>query len=368
MTGTTLFDKDYQLHRRQYSTDGPMLLEEKICQYQGENTSMASEAVFLQNCQVWLNSTEEFWVKHYNTYESGLNQTRGGQHGLNEAYFMASLKKREILWTTRYLPVLRITEFGLNQRLWETPQDYVHSSGLHVGKLLNSLRSGDRNIPPGHQDELEWLGYNQGKSTHLSRLEIDYFPAFQDSHFGQLKRLWETPQNHVHNNVRVGRVLNTMRSLLFAGSLLDALNQLGYNNGKSFAESRFEVDIMRAFRSSLFGQKGRLWEIPQNYIQDGIRVGKVLNHLRSQSVPIPDTCKIELETLGYNSGKGFYESRFAMDYMPAFRTSIYGKERRLGQTPVAHVHNNINIGRLLSRLKMIPDEHQVELAFLGLAF
>jgi hypothetical protein len=280
---------------------------------------------------------------------------------------MAKLKKREQTWANRYMPLLRTITYGKARRLWETPQNFVQDN-LKIGKLLNSLRSGDRTISQTYQSELEFLGFDRRKSFHVSKFENDYLPAFRDSVFGKSKRLWETPQIHMHNGVKVGRILNHLRSfrMVLDVHTIEQLNSLGYNNGKSLSESRFEVDVMNAFRKSVFGQQKRVWEIPQNFAFELIKIGRVLNHLRSGNIEVPVSCRQELEILGYNNGQGFHESRFLLDYMPALRDCKYGQEKRLCDAPLEFTYHGISVGKLMNRNDLtIPDIHRLELKHLG---
>jgi hypothetical protein len=353
LCGHTVFDRDYCMHRKEYGP--PFVLEKKI--FEDHVSNLHEEAEFLRSTQNWMDLRETYWIRHHGTYtsSSGMNQTVGGQQGLETAYFLAHLKRREKIWKSQRMPLLRSSEFGVKRRLWETPQNYMWQDSP-VGKFLNSLRSGERRIPICFLEELEELGYNGGKGYYHSRFELEYLPAFRSSSYGQRKRLWETPQNHVHAGIKIGKILNSLR---VTGGLVffEELNLLGYNNGKSNYESRFEVDIMEEFRTSAAGRCGRLWETPQNFVTDsGFRVGRVLNHLRMGTMAVPDSCKEELRILGYNDGKGFFHSRFEIDYLPVIEACPFGQQKQLNQIPRNYMYLDVPVGRLLQRVPILLEE------------
>ena len=60
---------------------------------------------------------------------------------------------------------------------------------------------------------------------------------------------------------------------------------------------------MPAFRASIYAQQGRLWEIPQNFEQDGQKLGKLLNSMRTGCTTIPTRYLEELNAMGYNNGE-----------------------------------------------------------------
>jgi hypothetical protein len=347
LCGSTVFDRDYQTHRAEYGA-APTVLEQKV--FTEHVSGLEEEAQFLLSSQTWLDSRETYWIQHYQTYLTGKNQTTGGQQGLEMSYFLSHLKRRDDAWTRLYMPLLRSSEFGQKCRLWETPQNYIWQH-LPMGKLLNNLRCGDRRIPGIYIQEMEELGYNGGKGYRASRFEMDYLPAFRSSSYGQLKRLWETPQSHTHRGIRLGKILNHLRT---GGHQVPAeMNLLGYNDGKSIYQSRFELDLMVQFRSCVFGQRKRLWETPQNFITaDGFKLGRILNHLRRDVMSVPDSCREEMEHLGFKEGRGFYESRFEVDYLPAIEDCSYGRRKRLDQTPRNHVHMGVHVGQVLHSSKI----------------
>ena len=148
-------------------------------------------------------------------------------------------------------------------------------------------------------------------------------PAFRTSPHGRQSSLDELPCTCVQDGQKIGRVLNRMRTghTTIPIQFIAELEVLGYNEGRSIPESRFQIDYMPAFRASTFGHKNRLWETNATFVQDGQKIGKVLTCMRTGKTTIPLQFIAELETLGYNGGRSIPESRFQVDYMPAFRTS-----------------------------------------------
>ena len=60
---------------------------------------------------------------------------------------------------------------------------------------------------------------------------------------------------------------------------------------------------MPAYRASIYGRQGRLWEIPANFEQDGQKLGKLLNSMRTGRTTIPARYLEELNAMGYNNGE-----------------------------------------------------------------
>ena len=104
--------------------------------------------------------------------------------------------------------------------------------------------------------------------------DVDYMPLLRASEYGKKGRLWEitiaTPI--------IGTLLNNIRSghTCIPSHYLAELNRFGYNDGKSFYESKWDLDYMPLLRDSKYGKKGRLWEIPTKYPV----VGKVMSSFR----------------------------------------------------------------------------------------
>ena len=158
------------------------------------------------------------------------------------------------------------------------------------------------NIPPQHLLELNRLGYNDGKTIYESKWDLDYMPLFRASEFAKKGRLWEIPWK----TPILGTLLTRMREHNnIPPQYKLELNRLGYNDGKTTYESKWDLDYMPLFRDSEYGKKCRLWEIPQKTPI----IGTLLTSMRERN-NIPPQHLPELNRLGYNDGKTTYESKW----------------------------------------------------------
>jgi hypothetical protein len=136
---------------------------------------------------------------------------------------------------------------------------------------------------------------------------------------------------------------------------LEELNNLGFNDGKSIHESRWQIDNIPAIRMSDYGKRKRLWETPTTYVQDnGHMLGKLLQQMRG-GTSIPDQFLEELNELGYNDGRSIHESKWQIDYMPTIRESDYGREKRLRDMPTTKG----TIGHILRDLRRRYEKSRV---------
>jgi hypothetical protein len=346
----TPFDLAYTLYPNEF--DGPFELEQTTCSR--HLTSLEEQAVLLQECQEWMDRREQHWILACATYMSvyGLNQTKGGQLGWRRAYFEARLKKSYRTFAIEYMPAFRASTYGQQRRLWAIPKDTVED-GQNIGIVLSHMRTRTTFIPICFVNELEALGYNGGRSSSESKFQIEYMPAFRVSTYGQQRRLWAIPSDTVEDGQNIGSVLRHMRTrtTYIPICCVNELEALGYNGGRSYSESKFQIDYMPAFRASKYGRQGRLWEIPRNAVEDGQNIGALLNKLRSGRKAIPICFVNELEALGYNDGRSYIESKFQIEYMPAFRASTYGLQGRMWEIPNKAVEDGQNIGTLLRSLR-----------------
>ena len=183
-------------------------------------------------------------------------------------------------------------------------------------------------------------------------------PLFRASEFAKNGRLWEIPKAIPI----LGTLLIGMRSgQTIPPQYLHELNRLGYNDGKSFYESKWDIDYMPLFRASEFVKNGRLWEISR----ETPIIGTILHNMRTGQT-IPPQYLHELNRLGYNDGKSFYESKWDIDYMPLLRASDYGKKGRLWEIP----YNTPILGTLLHNMRTgdtsIPSHYLPEPATLDI--
>jgi hypothetical protein len=124
---------------------------------------------------------------------------------------------------------------------------------------------------------------------------------------------------------------------------------------------------MPAFRSSDYNK--RIWAMPQQHKVNGTKVGKILERLRDGRSHIPQIVLLEMEAMGYNGGKSAYESRWQKEYLPAFKASSYGKQKRLWAIPTNAIVNSIKIGRVIDSTRTghssIPEMHLLEMEAMG---
>jgi hypothetical protein len=366
----TKFDRDYSGENlKDYSP--PVVLETMKTEVE-HVSSEVEEAVVMAKWQIWVNDREKYWIKKYSTYsiDGGLNQTEGGQLGVDVAYFEAMLKERRETWNKINLPAFRGSSYGKMKRLWETSKSHKEA-GVRTGKILSSIRYGRCSIPISHRLEMESLGFDPDKSMYESRFTVDYLPAFRASSYGKAKRLWETGARSEEAGIKTGVILNRIRSgkCSIPSSHQLEMTSLGFHSDKSFYESRFTVDYLPAFRASSYGKAKRLWETGARSEEAGIKTGTILHSIRSGRSSIPSVHHLEMTSLGFDPNKSIYESRFAVDYLPAFRTSSYGKMKRLWETEERSEEAGIKTGHLIESIRSgitsIPSSHRIEMEELG---
>ena len=341
----TKFDQAYNDAR---AFTGPIVLEQTY-----RSSIMEEQAATLALCQEWLNEREVHWINEHQTYTQGLNQTTGGQFGLDQAYYEAQIKKRNADWNDVKMPLFRASEFAKKGRLWEIP-----SNTPILGNVLACMRNGHSNIPPQYLAELNQFGYNDGKTMYESKWDLDYMPLLRASEFAKKGRLWEIPSN----TPILGNVLAGMRNgHTIPSHYLAELNRLGYNDGKTTYESKWGVDFMPLFRNSKFAKKGRLWEIPTATPI----IGNLLTGMRNGACSIPSYYLAELNRFGYNDGKSYYESKWDIDYMPLLRTSKFAQKGRLWEIPFKTPILGTFLDGMRSGDTSIPSQYLFELNRLG---
>jgi hypothetical protein len=106
MRNTTKFEIDYLKHHDQFGP--PVVLALMIRTH--HFSSVLEEVKALYMWQNWMNEQEKYWIAHYGTYLSGLNQTRGGQMSYTVAMLQSKLKKNAEVWTKKYIPAFRSSD------------------------------------------------------------------------------------------------------------------------------------------------------------------------------------------------------------------------------------------------------------------
>ena len=284
---------------------------------------------------------------------------------LNKMGYNDGKSKYDSKFDFDYMPAFRAYNNDGQNRLWDMPKNTTRNT-IKIGSVLDGMRTGDTTVPVEHLDELNKMGYNDGKSNTDSKFDFDYMPAFRSYNKDGQNRLWDMPQNTTRNTVKIGTVLNSMRTghTTVPVEHLDELNEMGYNDGKSTTDSKWEIDHMPAFRSYNKDGRNRLWDMPKNTTINTIKIGAVLVRMRKGYTTIPVKHLDELKTMGYNDGKSNIDSKWEIDYMPAFRT--YGAPLHTLKYNI--VLNGHTIGALfyslktqITRWKRLPHGVQEEL-------
>jgi hypothetical protein len=227
------------------------------------------------------------------------------------------------------------------------------------------------NFTTGGQSMSQVESFHQAKAK-TSRLNWanKYIPALRAM---ETKRLWETPKDYIVDVLwkvdgwPVGVFLNDLRRghTEIPRVHREELQSFGFDEKKSIHESRYEHDYIPAFRASLYGKEKRLWSVPKNEVENKISIGVILMHLRAKNTFLPEMYVQVMEELGYNEGRGIYELRWELVYMPEFRKMkcCLSKVSRL------HKVSKINVGEILRCIRKghstVPKKYVVEMEGLG---
>jgi hypothetical protein len=254
----------------------------------------------MKESHTWMDEQETYYIRFFGTYTTGLNFTRGGQHGCNSAAMEARYKIRDEIWRERYMPVFRGSSYGRHGRLWATPPKYTESD-VEIGRILREVRKGLRTIPPSCTSEMKLLGFDKDKSNVESKWENDYMPLFRGSSYGRQGRLWEMPATYSVSSVKLGSLLTRARlvSTSIPPMFVSEMKLLGFDRDKSFKESRFKSDDLHIFYGCYFGVNRCLWATPLNYTYQGFKVGRILRDIRV-SDNINDADLAELNHIGFD--------------------------------------------------------------------
>ena len=276
---TTTFDRAYS------SCDGPITpLESRLFRCEGPDPN-ESEARCRTQCQKWMDERERALIARHGTYVSpdGYNMTPGGHSGHDYAMFYAKIKQRNHRWAQEYMPLFHAAPEAVEKRLWAIPQDREV-----IGTLLSSMRTGHTTVPPDHLAELNAMGYNGGMSFMESRWDLEYMPLFRVAPETGRKRLWAIPRNREV----LGTLLTRMRTsrTIVPPEHLAELNAMGYNDGRSFYQSRWDMEYMPLFRAA-----------SETIITPGDRkvIGRLLSRIRADYTQVPLVHLNELNTLGF---------------------------------------------------------------------
>ena len=110
-------------------------------------TDESNEVEELIGLHEWMNEREIHYITHYDTYDNGLNFTRGGQWGSSRAHIEAADKRRRERFEYVYMPFLR------KHHREHGNINHLDQKGPY-GWLQNSIRSESMKVPSEFQSEL----------------------------------------------------------------------------------------------------------------------------------------------------------------------------------------------------------------------
>jgi hypothetical protein len=198
-----------------------------------------------------------------------------------------------------------------------------------------------------------------------------YMPLFRTIELGMTRNLWQTPADHVESGVKLGHILNNVRTghTLLPPKYVAEMAELGFEKEKSYYECLFERTILPAIRSTSFAQSGRLWDMPSTYEVSGIKIGLFLCSVRTGKGSISSVHTAEMKSFGFDQTTTYTQKKWVVDYMPAFRDSPYAQKKRLWEMPRTYVVKGINLGDVLCTVRSgkssLPEEHIDEMLSMG---
>jgi hypothetical protein len=285
MNGTvTKFDK---LHTANGTSPflPPIVLETKMFEATGTD-SIDVEAQVLAECCAWMDKKEMYYISKFNTYSSaqGLNQTKGGQGiGKNKAYFQAKLKKQLLEWQKILVPALLNSKWGKEGEIFKIPQN-----APKIGRLLHTIRNGDRVVPQSIIPKLNAAGFMDGRPRFDCMFEAVYMPDMRNSEYGKKNKLWAvTPKN----DKNIGMLLDSIRTNNTAiphPKYLEEMNEMGWMNGLPFVDCKWQVDILplcRKFVQENINNNSTLDNINQRFMMKGsaVKIGHVIYILKRRA-------------------------------------------------------------------------------------
>ena len=251
-----------------------------------------------------------------------------------------------------------------------TCQHWMNEREIYYIKKHGTYKSHNGlNMTSGGQKGKDRAYFEAQLKQSESKWRAKYMPAFRASTYGKQGRLFEIPCDFEQYGQKLGKLLNHMRTehTTIPARYLEELNAMGYNNGQLKQDCKWKFDYMTAFRASTYGKKGRLFEIPQDFEQNGQKLGRLLHGMRTGDTAIPARYLEELNAMGYNNGKPYQDCKWEIDYIPAFQASTYGKKGRLFEIPCDFEQNGQKLGRLLNdmRTRKPADRYLEELNAMG---
>jgi hypothetical protein len=105
-----------------------------------------------------------------------------------------------------------------------------------------------------------------------------------------------------HGGLKLGQLLGNIRTKktsISPHALLE-LNEMGYNGGQSYLESKWKFVYLPAFRACKHGKNGRLWEMTARFEHGQLKLGVLLQSRNRSS--IPPHYLMELNEMGLQRG------------------------------------------------------------------
>jgi hypothetical protein len=305
----------------------------------------------------WMDLKEKHFISHFDTYHNGWNSTKGGQGrawlvAIREAQAKATAKRFE----TDYMPAFR--EYHR-----ENEDINVPFSHPVLGKLLNSIRTGNTAIPPLYEEELTGMGLDLRNQKIVQRDEMwenKYMPAFRD--YYENNKDINVPQSHPV----LGKLVRSIRSCHTAipPQHEEELVRMGLdlrNQNNVQRDERFENEYMPKFRDH-HKEHGHV-----NAFRSYPVLGSLVSSIRTGYTAIPPQHEDELIQMGLDLRNQRIVQRDELwenEYMPAFRDhhTEHGHVNAMRFRPV--------LGRLVSHIRRgntaIPPQHEDELVRMGL--
>jgi hypothetical protein len=239
-------------------------------------------------------------------------KTRHAEHKKGTSKFDIDLRIDAIFYTPPVILEQRKVEVTIDElkecRAWMDKREKYWI--LHFETYTTGL-----NGTTGGQDGFGSASAEAQDKQREIRWNNLYMPLFRDSSYGLKGRIWETPLRYTEAGIGLGLILQRVRSgkRFIPSSCLWEMKLLGFTIGKSYEETKWEIDYMRLFRENIYGRQGRLWDTPSRYTEKGMKLGALLCGVWTGTRSIPPKFVSEMKLLGFDKDKSFKEIRWKYD-------------------------------------------------------
>jgi hypothetical protein len=262
-------------------------------------------------------------------------------------------------------PVASDLELAAAMEKWQT---WLDEKEIYYIEYYGTSLHGGFNMTRGGQGTGKNTAYFQAalrKSEENWRKT--YMPMFRAMEEYHKKCLWKIPRSH-----KLGKILHSVRAgnSSIPYTFIFLMKEAGFDQNRSVHESRWIDEYLPAFRDSLYGKENRLWQMSIKCVVNGVPLGRIVNHIRVGHTSVPAAHLPELERMGFQDGRSYFDCYFEFINMPALRACVYGQEKRLSETPAAYVTDDgMQLGQLLRRIKRgrssIPNACREEMTLRG---